>query len=219
MMLEFPDDRRVINLDRQYMLEMRSWLTPVFSEAGDVSSCQAAGRTQWRSIEVREAATGAESSMTSQVAVCVRDNTLLALGNSEARLHRGMARYGLQLFHLVTTRSDTAKSLLRMVRQSFTRRRRNARAILLHGATAKARRATGRCVCAYCAGVLRQSAARYAGSELGVVVAARKSVVITKSGSPDGAVSSRLSVQNEQNRKARWRHRHRANSTITALLR
>ncbi len=133
MMLEFPDDPACDYLDRQYMLGDAVMVAPVFSEAGDVEFYLPEGRWThlWRNDEVQGSRWHKQQHDFLSLPVYVRDNTLLALGNnSQKPITPGMRVRPSSYSIWMTVAKRSAKSLLRMVRQSL-RCRRNAQAIPL----------------------------------------------------------------------------------------
>ena len=83
MVLEFPDDRAVEYLDRQYMLGSSLLVAPVFTESGEVEFYLPAGRwTNWWTGEVVEShgAWRTEVHGFDTVPLYVREGTLLPVG-------------------------------------------------------------------------------------------------------------------------------------------
>lgn len=108
-------------------------VAPVFSEAGDVEFYLPEGRWThlWRNDEVQGSRWHKQQHDFLSLPVYVRDNTLLALGNNSQKPDYACMQVRPSSYSIwMTAAKRSAKSLLRMVRQSL-RCRRNAQAILL----------------------------------------------------------------------------------------
>ena len=94
MCLEFPDDPGCAYLDRQYMLGERLLVAPVFTESGTVTYYVPAGR--WTNLLSGAVVEGPgwreERHPYSSLPVLVRPNSVLPIGDSEARADYDYAR-------------------------------------------------------------------------------------------------------------------------------
>lgn len=178
MMLEFPDDPACDYLDRQYMLGDSVLVAPVFSEAGDVAFYLPPGRWThlWHNDELDGGRWHRQRHDFLSLPVYVRDNTLLALGNNDQKpdyvWHEGTA---FQLFNLADGAEARCEVPAANGETTFTLcAKREGKRITVEGRG----HATGWTLCLRnIQQVTSIDGGNSVGSEWGVVVTDRKSVV------------------------------------------